>query len=77
MRTLQVYDIIGMCVMLLEETSLDIYIIGMCVVLLEETSLDIYKQAQELGTVDEFCKTDAKLFFSFSYRTFLKWCSLL
>lgn len=40
--------------------------------LLEETLLNIYKQAQELGTVDEFCKTDAKLFFSFSYNTFLK-----
>jgi hypothetical protein len=45
--------------------------------LLEETLFNIYKQAQELGTVNEFCKTDAKLFFSFIYSTFLKWYSPL
>jgi len=49
-RTLRVYDFIGMCV-----------------VFSEEILLNIYKQAQELGTVDEFFKNDSKLFFQLQY----------
>jgi hypothetical protein len=45
--------------------------IWICAVLLEEILLNIYKQAEELGTVDEFCNADAKLFFCFSYNKFL------
>ena len=53
------------------------YVMLCYVMLLEETLLNIYKEAQKLGTVDEFCKTDAKPFFSFSYNTLLKWYSPL
>lgn len=44
--------------------ALQVYdFIEICAVILENTLLSIYKQAQELGTVDEFCNTEAKLFF--------------